>query len=78
MAYSASTMNKAGIKDFKGRQALKKDIERAAELQAQREAARLEAQRRQQAEQERSGEGGHERLKFCQGAPLTGSSGCQW
>ncbi len=45
-------MNKAGIKDFKGLKALKKDLERAAELQAQREAARLEAQRRQQAEQE--------------------------
>ena len=44
-------MSKAGIKDFGGLKALKKQIEQDAERQRQREAARLEAERKRQAEQ---------------------------
>jgi DNA-nicking Smr family endonuclease len=43
-------MTKAGLKDFSDLKALKKEIARQAELQAQREAARLQAERQRQAE----------------------------
>ncbi len=43
-------MTKAGLKDFSDLKALKKEIARQAELQAQREAARLQAERLRQAE----------------------------
>ena len=51
MAYSAA-MTKAGIKDFSELKTLKTEIERQAELRARRAAERLEAERRQRAEQE--------------------------